>query len=309
MPEQAPFPIDPRLSGIAVAYRNSRMIADDVLPRSPVGQRQFKYLVYERDERFTIPRDTVGRKGQVQEVEFGASEETASVEDHALEDAIPQDDIANAPEGHDPVGQATEAITDLIELGREKRVADMVHNPVNYPSGNKVDLTNSTQWSSDTADVIGDIHRGLDTPLMAPNVMVLGHQSWRTLQTHPKIAKAIHGNSGDTGIATRQQVAELFELDAVYVGMGRYNTQRPGQSPSFARLWGDHVALLHINSLADTRQGVTWAMSPVYGDRVAGQWEDRNIGMRGGTRVRAGESIAEVLVASDVGYLIQDVTA
>ncbi len=308
--QQAPFPVDPRLSGIAVAYSNSAMIADQVMPRTPVGQREFKYLRYEQEERFTIPNTRVGRKSSVPEVEFGASESTASVQDYGLEDAIPQQDIANAPEGYDPVGHATEAMTDLIMLDREKRVADMVFDPATYPGSNKVDLTNSTQWSDGTgSDPIGDIHRGQDTPLMAPNIMVLGHEAFRTLSTHPKIAKAIHGNSGDVGVVTREQMAQLFEMDQVLIGRGRYNTARPGQAPTFERLWGDHCALLHVNNLADTRQGVTFGMSPVFGDRVAGQWEDRNIGLRGGSRVRTGESIQEVLVAADVGYLIQDVTA
>ncbi|HCF5482095.1 TPA: phage capsid protein, partial [Pseudomonas aeruginosa] len=29
----APFPIDPELTAIAIAYRNGRMISDEVLPR------------------------------------------------------------------------------------------------------------------------------------------------------------------------------------------------------------------------------------------------------------------------------------
>ena len=35
----APFPIDPELTAIAIAYRNGRMIADEVLPRVPVGKQ------------------------------------------------------------------------------------------------------------------------------------------------------------------------------------------------------------------------------------------------------------------------------
>jgi len=308
--QQAPFVTDPRLTNIAVAYINEAMIADRVMPRTPVGQREFRYLKYEQEERFTVPNTRVGRKSRTPEVEFGAGEATGSVEDYGLEDAIPQQDVDNAPEGYDPIGHATEAMTDLVMLDREIRVANIVHDPATYPASNKVDLSNSTQWSDYTnSDPIGDIHKGQDTLLADANIAVVGHQAWRTLSRHPEIIKAIHGNSGDSGVATRDQVAELLELDEIIVGRARMNTARPGQAANFKRVWGDHFALLHRNNLADTRQGVTFAMSPVFGDRVAMQKPDDDIGLRGGTRVRTGESIGEVVVAPDVGYLLQDVTA
>jgi len=46
-----------------------------------------------------------------------------------------------------------------------------------------------------------------------------------------------------------------------------------------------------------------------FGDKVAGQWEDKDIGMRGGIRVRTGESVVEEIVASQAGYLFQNIVA
>ncbi len=37
----APFPINPALMAIAIAYHNAQMIADEVLPRVPVGKQEF----------------------------------------------------------------------------------------------------------------------------------------------------------------------------------------------------------------------------------------------------------------------------
>jgi len=87
---QAPFPIDPRLSQIALAYRNQSLIADLVLPRVPVAKEEFKWLKHKKEEGFTIPDTTTGRKGRVNEVSFTASEETSSTRDYGLEDPIPQ---------------------------------------------------------------------------------------------------------------------------------------------------------------------------------------------------------------------------
>ncbi|MFV9531212.1 hypothetical protein ACNUIM_32135 [Pseudomonas aeruginosa] len=66
----APFPIDPELTAIAIAYRNGRMIADEVLPRVPVGKQEFKYWKYDLAQGFTVPETLVGRKSKPNEVEF-----------------------------------------------------------------------------------------------------------------------------------------------------------------------------------------------------------------------------------------------
>jgi len=305
---KTPFPRDPRLSGITVAYSNRRLIADDVLPRVTVGQQEFRWMKFAQEERFTVPNTNVGRKSRVNQTEFGATEDSASTRDYGLEDGIPQADIENAPDGHDPLGHATEGLTDLIVLDREIRTANLVMNAANYPTGRKVTLSGTDQWTDQAnSDPIGDIHAGQDAPLMPPNIAVMGKQAWRALQTHPQIVKAINRNSGDTGIVDKQAVAALFELDDIYVGEGWVNTAREGASPSYARVWPSSVALLHRNRLANTRMGVTFGYTAQWGGRIAGQWEDRNIGLRGGTMVRVGESVVELIVAADVGYLIKSV--
>ena len=72
--QKYPFPVDPELTQIAMAYRNKSMIADSVLPIVPVGKQSFKYSVYAKEERFTVPETLVGRKSRPNQVEFGADE-------------------------------------------------------------------------------------------------------------------------------------------------------------------------------------------------------------------------------------------
>lgn len=302
-----PFTPDPRLSGIAIAYRNNTLIADAVLPRVPVGTDPFKYLMYNRDDRFTIPDTRVGRRGKVNEVEFGASELEASTNDYGLEHPVPQHDIDRAPEGFDPLGNATEGIMDLVELDRELRVANLVFDDDTYPSGNKVQITDaSAKWGHEDSDPIAAILAALDVPLMRPNVLVLGQSTWTALRANPTIVKSFHGNSGDSGVVPREHVAQLFELEEVVVGQAWVNTARPGQPANFQRAWGNHAALIRRERLANTQRGVTFGLTAQFGDRLAGSWEDRSIGLRGGQRVRAGESVKELVTAADVGYFFED---
>ena len=306
MPQKFPFPVDPELTQIAMAYRNRAMIADMVLPIVPVGKKEFKYTVFHKDERFTVPDTLVGRKSRVNEVEFGASEETASTRDYGLEDPIPQDDIDHAGSRFNPVEQAVEAIQDLLALDREVRTANMVMNAANYGAGNKTTL--SKAWTDPTADVIGDIHAAQDAVVYADvNVMTLSKQDWRILSTHPQIVKAVNRNSGDAGIVTRQAVADLFELDEILVGQSRVNIARKGQPANLQRVWSGGVHLQHRAQNINSRNGLTFGFTAEYGDRVSGQREDPDIGLRGGQRVRSGMSVVELITAADLGYLIQGV--
>lgn len=305
-----PFPVDPHLTAIAIGFRNGAMIADQVLPRVPVGASKFKYWKYDPAEYLTVPETRVSRRGRVNEVSFSASEETASTEDFGLEDPIPQTDIDDAPQGHDVKGQAVEGITKLIELDRELRVANLVFDPATYPAANKEALVGTDQFSDfANSDPVGVITDALDAPLMRPNVMVIGRPAFSVLARHPKIVKAVNGNSGDSGIVARRAIAELFELDEVLVGESRVNNARKGQPANFQMCWGKHIALIHRDKQATNRQGATFGFTAQFGTRVAGAWEDRNIGLRGGQRVRAGESVKEVVSAASFGYFIENAVA
>lgn len=129
----APFPIDPELTAIAIAYRNGRMISDEVLPRVPVGKQEFKFWKYDLAQGFTVPETLVGRKSKPNEVEFSATDETGSTEDHGLDAPVPQADIDNAPTNYNPLGHATEQTTNLILLDREARPPSWSSAPIATP--------------------------------------------------------------------------------------------------------------------------------------------------------------------------------
>lgn len=302
-----PFPMDPALTAIAMSYKNQAMIADLVLPRVTVGKREFKYLKYDMAEGFTVPDTRVGRKSRPNKVEVSATDKTASVEDYGLDDDVPQDDILNAPENYDPRGRAVEHTTNLILLDREVRTAGVVFDAATYPVGHKETLAGTDQFSDfDNSRPVSVIASALDVPIMRPNVMVLGQSAWTILRQHPEIVKATHGNSGDKGMAARDAVKELFELEELIVGQGFVNTARRGQAANYQRVWGNHIALLHRDRNADTRNGATFGLTAQFGTRVAGSWPDKNIGLRGGETVRSGESVKELITAPHLGYFLEN---
>lgn len=308
-----PFPTTPQLTAIAIAYRNSRLIADDVLPRVMVADQSFKYLKYPSGTFFTVPDTKVGRKSAPGQVEMSATETSDSTDDHALDDAVPYSDIQSAasqPNLPDPLMRATEFVSDLLLLAREKRVADLVFATANYGASNKSTLSGTSQWSDFTnSDPVSAVLTALDACIMRPNIGIFGRAAWTKFSTHPKICKAVFGNNTDAGVVSRAQVAALFELDDVLVGEGWINSAKKGQAASMVRVWGKHAVFAYRNKTADTQRGTTYGITAQWGGRIAGSQFDKNIGMRGGEIVRVGESVKELLTANDLAYMFENAVA
>jgi hypothetical protein len=318
-----PFTIDPVLTAVAVNYRNTAqmMIADEVLPRVPVGAEKFKWTEYPIGQAFSVPDARVGRLGQVQQLTFSGTERTDEVIDYGLDSPIPNSDLMAAEEARNrgvsmanPELLATQVLTDTVANIREVRVAQLIHASATYDAARRVTLSGTSQFSdAANSDPITVINTAMDgTLLYRPNVMVMGKAVWSKLKSHPKIVNAVKGNVTDSGNVTREQFAELFsDLGPmrVLVGDAQYNTAKPGQAATLASAWGKHIALLHINPVANTQAGISFGMTAQYGGRIAGRIMDPDIGLQGGFRIRSGERLKEIIVAKDLGYLIINAVA
>lgn len=305
------FPIDPVMTAIAIAYRNKRLIADEIFPYVPVGKSLFKYLKFDLEQGFTLPNTFVGRKSTPNKVEFSGSEVESSCADYFLDDVIPQSDIDDAPEGVNLINNASEGIIDLILLDREVRAAGLTFDANQYATENKAALSGSDRFDDYVASSpLETIRDALSSMLVRGNVMVIGRKAFDKLSTHPQIVKAANTNSGDSGIATRAQIAKLFELDDVVVGEAFLNTAKKGKTMSLSRVWGNHLSLIYRDSLAsNSNNRMTFGFTARQGTRIAGVIPDKMIGARGSHIVRAGETVKEVITSDRLGYLIQNVVS
>jgi hypothetical protein len=270
MAAQAPFPIDPVRTGIVIAYRNGTLIADLVMPRHSVGGELFEWFEYAKAERLTHIETEVSRKGRTQEVEFSATEKEASTADYGLEDNVPQSDIDKAAgTDYDPLDHAAEGLTDLILLGREVRAAQAVFNPANHEYGKVCEA--AEKFSNRDADLMGFLLQELDKPLMRPNTLTIGRAEWTQLRLNRSLVAAAHGNSGDKGTVSLQQMRELLEIENIYVGEGRINIAKKGKAPEIKRVWAGHAAFTFLAPNVEIPAGtLTWGADvPPDGAQIA----------------------------------------
>lgn len=320
----APFQTQPRLTQIAMAVKPQGMIADIVCPRVDVGSEEFTYSKLISEDLFTIPDTQVGRTSEPNQVEFGAEDETAKVVDHGLDDFVPNRDInVAAAQGAniDPLAVAAEGTALLVELAREKRVADLYFNLNTYSAAHRTTLVGNDQWSdyANGSDPYDDIMAGLEAMLVRPNMAIFGRATWTKLRSHPKVVAMVLNNGGQVaggqaaaGSVTRQAFADLLELDQVVIGEAFYNSAKKGQAMTPARLWGKHAAFVRIDRNVRSVQGFnlpTFAMTAQFGGKFAGTIPDAKRGLKGGTIVRVGEQVKELITFQDGGFFIQNAVA
>ncbi len=321
MSQNAPFTVVPRLTQIALAVKPTGMIADLICPRVPVEGKKFTYTKFFTEEAFTIPDTRVGRLSVPNNVEFGGKDETDACEDFALEDLVPNEDIDNARDANnfDPMGVATERTAALLELSREKRVADMYFNPATYAASLVASLSGTSQWSDGASDPVAYLQDRFDSMLVRPNIGVFGRSTWTQLRRHPKVVAQIVNTGGGTGtaglaaagFASRRAVADLLELDDIYVGEAFFNASRKGQSASYGRLWGKHASFVRVErSIKDPRGAMpTFAFTAQWGARITGTRPEPKVGLKGAQAIRVGEQIKELVAYQEAGLFIQNAVA
>ena len=307
----SPFIVVPTLTSIAIAYRNPAytLIGERVMPRvSPVlTTQEFTYKEYDLAAGYTVPDTAVGRTGRPAEVSTKAEERAGKCEDHGLDFPVPQPDIDQAKGTNtNPLGVAAEHTTNLVQLAREIRVAAKTFNAASYAATNVQALAGTDQFSDPASDPVAILTEMLDTPLLRPNRLVFGKSAWGKLRAHPKLVKAVYPSGNGEGMATRQQVADLFEVQEILVGESFVNGNRKGQAAAMQRVWGGHIAGHFIDPTASNQAGVTWGLTMQYGQKVAGTQADGGIGAWGGQRVRVIDSVCELVVSKDAGFLIQN---
>ncbi|MDE0697854.1 MAG: hypothetical protein OXH76_18695 [Boseongicola sp.] len=315
-----PFETQTQYTQIALAVRLPGMIADAVCPRVRAPYK-FTYTKLMEQDQLTLPEDggRASRAGRLREVEFGSEDENDIVQDYGLLTYVPDRDVREArSQGlpYDPIQNSTTSLRELQLLLREQRVAKLVFDESNYLAGYKKTLATSNQWSHANSSPIQAIIDAIEKPLVRPNTLVLGQQTWTKLRQHGDILNAVNksgaGRDQESGLAGRRAVADLFELDDVLVGRVQTQTNNRGQTPSYDYLWGKHAALLAVNPNMLSMQ----TAMPTFCFTAEAMPVEMRSYMEGGRGVGAGshvikvsESCKEVVAWGAAGYFWKNAVA
>lgn len=312
MPEPRTLHIDAVLTNLSVKYRNNIMIWPFVMPEIKVGKRSDKFTKYNKEDSYRLVDDKIGPKSLPNEVDWGTSTDNYSVKDHALGDWLPQESIDNADNPVQPEVDTNDFLNLMLDVAQEKRVADIVFAAGTYPTGNKTQLSGTAQWGQSADDPIGNLLTAIEGCFVRANTIVMGADAWTIFRKLPEVLDAVKGSTryqgSPGGLATVEECKGLFEVENWIVGRSRYISSKEGQTATYARLWGKHCAALYVEKNPGIRS-ITFGATFVETRRMTMRDFDPKRGVKGAHYIKVAWNSDEKVIASDLGYFIQDAVA
>ncbi len=296
--------VDPVLTTLARGYTNAEFVADVLFPFVPVikesgkvpqfGKEAFKIWNTERAIRAKSNRISPEGRSTIDFV----------LDEHDLEYPI---DYREEEEDIFPLEEhATMVVTEGIRLRHEKMAADLAQNAANYPSGNKITLSGTSQWTdksnSDPIGVIDDAKEAVRGKIgKRPNTMVIGAASFKAVKEHPQLIEKI--KYSQKGVLTVDLLKEIFDIPNIVVGEAVY----VDSAGNFTDVWADNVVLAYVPTTPAEKRTI-YEPSFAYTLRKKGKPEVDKYDENGGKIrvIRNTDIFVCKIVGAAAGYLILD---
>jgi len=310
-----PFPYRQQLTAMLIEYKDpdSFHIANQILPYVPVESAEYKYSLFPMSTNYSIPKDTVvGRLGETPEISWEATEDTASLETHALQTYMPRiDEITPSPLNDTMV--YVERVNHCHDLRHEVEVSKLVRDASIYPTNNKMLISSATDKfshpDSDPFAVIEGILNG-NNVLLEFNKMFCGPDVWFQIQKHPAVVKTILGNANTKGRVTKEEFAAALGLDAVVIGKTRVNIAEPSPDSNaltLERCWQNDILLLHTKTIATSTRSFGFGLTAEFKTgRKSMHFFEPNRGPEGTDVYRIVHTRKPHIMAPHLGFLIKD---
>lgn len=243
--------IDQVLTNISVAWPNTGLVGERLLPSVTVRKQSDKYYVFGREG--WLPEDDNRAPGTVANEIAGLalSTDTYYAREHSLQIPVTDEERENVDSPLAPDRDATELVTSKIMLGREVAIKTLVTTTGNYASGLSTTLVGGAQWNSAnyaTSDPISDLRAGKAAVhakiFMEPNTLVVPYQVMTALEDHPDFLERI--KYSERAIFSPELLGAVLGFDNVIVPGVGYNSANPGATASLGYLWGKDVVMAWV---------------------------------------------------------------
>lgn len=325
MPTRQQVHIDRALTNISVAYMQdaSNFIADKVFPIVPVQKQSDLYFIYRRED---FLRDEAQERAKGTESAGGEynidQSEPYFCRVHAFHTDLNEQDVVNADDPLTPDQDATEFVSQKLLIRREVMWAQNFFGAGIWGK----DITGKAatpgdgetlQWHLATSDPVQTIKNEATKMQEAtgyrPNTMVLSPYVKDALLEHPDIIDRIKYTQ--KGIASIDLLAQLFEVDNIYVAQAIYNKAVKGASESTQFIMGKHALLCYAEKKPGLKKPSAGYIFAWTGLKGAGSFGNRVVripmpwlGMD--TERIEGEMAFDMKkVAADLGTFFKDIVA
>lgn len=267
--------IDQPLTNLTLAYaqEQSNFIADKVFPTVGVQRQSDKYYIYDRanmnrtgDVKKLAPRTEVNRIG------MSISNNSYYADVYGLGMDFDEQTLANEDAALDIRSAGAQTLMTRLMIHREEQFAASffaagIWGSQSTPSNLWSDYTNGTPIADVTA---ARRTMQLKSGGFKPNTMVIGKEVRDILINHPDILARLNGGAtvSNTALITNAKLAEIFEVENLYVMEAVKNSSVEGVAESNAFIGGKHALLVHTPSsagLMTPAAGLTFAWNNIPG--------------------------------------------
>jgi hypothetical protein len=237
------------LTNISVAYMQEadQYIADKVFATIPVDKKADTYYIWNKNDMLRDEAKPRAPHTESAGSGFGLTTATYNCEVSALHKDIDDQERANEDPAISLDRTTVRWLTDQMLIRKERQwVTDYFGTGIWGTS-----QTPGALWDDyATSDPISDIEDAKRTIHVntgrRPNVLVLGYDVDRWLKHHPDIVDRIKYTGGLVDqVQLRRSLAQLFNLEAVYVAEAVVATNNEGETAAYAFTHGKHALLLH----------------------------------------------------------------
>lgn len=240
----------PLLSDAMVRYRNDNFIAEQVFPVLPVTKEQDYIFVFDKENLRAPKNSQRGLYDRAERVDYGLSQTAMpTLVERALEQPVSWKVKNQAQDPLQPEISATNNLTEKLAIEKEVALATYLANTANVTQNTT--LSGTSQWSDYTnSHPLVAIQSAADTVLQnslkKPNIAVMGRQVFSQLRNHPDVIDRVKYTARATQEEIANALADLFDVDKVFVGTAGQNTAVEGQTDSVSFIWGKHFWLMYV---------------------------------------------------------------
>jgi len=304
MPTQSQIRVsDPVLSNVSIGYKNAEHVAQFLMPFLSSQKRGGKVVKFGK-EAFKLYNTIRAMRAKSQRMNWSKIPSiTLQLEDHTMEDVFDDEELTEQSSPIDLQTKAVNNTNDIIQLDREVSVANLAQDLATYPTGNKVTLSGTSQWSNPASTPKADIIAAREAIRSKigryPNTLLLGPITFTQLSEHADMVDKI--KYSERGIVTPEIMAAVLDVDRVVVGKSVY----ANAADDFVDVWGKHAILAFVPE-SPARDMPAFG----YTARLAGKPMVMTYREEPKLNVVYNEDVWQVLVTTaEAGYLIQDAVA
>ena len=250
MPTVQAVHVDRFLSNMSLMYRNPLAVGLNMLPTVDVVNESDKYPIYDKSNLRVEPAmRAVGAESR--EIDYDITSDSYVAAARALKKLMPDRVTRNQDNPLSQERDTTIYLTDKLELIREVETADLLTNSATYSASHTLTLSGTSQWNDyDNSDPNQDVEYIREQiqadSLKMMNSALIPWQVWLKLKYHPALLGRL--STASTRILTVPMLADLWELENIWIAASMKNTGIPGGTDTLSRVWGKHVVFGYVEA-------------------------------------------------------------